>query len=190
MTTFSTSSMSSAQAQYDQGQGIPYGSHVGDSSLQMGSSILGTNVGGEFIVDQQVISDGVSSGSEFVGDLSASDAGIEYVGEGYVSDGGAGYIGRSYGQPDLFYNYFTQGNHNRSNAQLYVSPLPVPPNVGHTFFTYQPFYPDELLYWHKDRYHRSYDNGRGMNRTRALYYSPPVRQAASNLYWNYLRIPR
>ncbi len=68
--------------------------------------------------------------------------------------------------------------------------LPVPPNVGHTFYTYQPFYPEEMLYWHKNRFHRYYDNGRGMNRTRAVYYSPPIRQAASNLYWNYLRIPR
>ena len=156
---------------------------LGGSHLDMGSSVLGSTVGGEFIVDQQVISDGVSSSSEFVGDLSASDAGIEYADAG-------GAEGRSYGQPDLFYNYYTQGNSNGANAQMYVSPLPVPRNVGHTFLTYQPFHPDEFLYWHKDRYHRSYDNGRGMNRTRAMYYSPPIRQAASNLYWNYLRIPR
>lgn len=101
-----------------------------------------------------------------------------------------GVVNRSYGQPDLFYNYYTQGNANQVNAQMYMSPLPVPPNVGHTFNTYQPFYPHEMLYWHKDRFHNYYDNGRGMNRTRAVYYSPPVRQAVSNFYWNYFRLAR
>ncbi len=99
-------------------------------------------------------------------------------------------MGRGYGRPDLFYNYFTQGYANQVNAQMYLSPVPVPPNVGHTFFTYQPFYPHHMMYPHKDRFHRYYDNGRGMNRTRAVYYSPPVRQAASNFYWNFLRLPR
>ena len=97
---------------------------------------------------------------------------------------------RAFGQPDLFYNYYTQGNANLANAQMYLSPLPVPPNVGHTFNTYQPFSPHHYLYWHKDRYHNYYDGGRGMNRTRAVYYAPPVKTAVTNLYWNYLRIPR
>ncbi|TWT54375.1 hypothetical protein Pla22_20220 [Rubripirellula amarantea] len=148
-----------------------------------------------FIVGEQVISDSVlDTGSSYVGDMSAESAGVEISGSSGCASGDCGgtgsMIGRSYGQPDLFYNYYTQGNVNTSNAQMYVSPLPVPPNVGHTFSTYQPFNPEEMLYWHKNRYHRYYDNGRGMNRTRAIYYSPPVRQAASNLYWNYLRLPR
>lgn len=145
---------------------------------------------GEFIVGQQVVSDTVvdpAAGSSYAGDIPVSDG--EIVDGGVVGDG-AGGIGRSYGQPDLFYNYYTQGNQNTSNAQMYVSPLPVPARVGHTYNTYQPFYPEEYLYWHKNRFHKYYDNGRGMNRTRALYYSPPVRQAISNIYWNKLRIPR
>jgi hypothetical protein len=73
---------------------------------------------------------------------------------------------------------------------MYLSPMPVPPNVGHTFYTYQPFYPHELMYSHKNRFHNYYDNGRGINRTRAIYYSPPVRTAISNLYWSCLRLPR
>lgn len=173
-----------------QAQDIHGGSILSDSSLSMSAPLLGSSQGGEFIVDQQVVSDDASGSSEYVGDLSASDAGIEYLGEDTDSATAGEPVGRSYGQPDLFYNHFTQGQSNRSNAQMYVSPMPVPPNVGHTFNTYQPFYPEELLYWHKDRYHSHYDNGRGMNRTRAMYYSPPLRQAASNLYWNYLRIPR
>ncbi len=135
---------------------------------------------GEHIVSSHVVSDEVVSGnSQYAGDVASSD--------GYVVGGG---IQRQYGTPDLFYNNYTQGNANRANAQMYISPVPVPPNVGHTFLTYQPFYPQEMLYAHKDRYHNYYDNGRGMNRTRATYWYPPVKQAASNVYWNYLRLPR
>ena len=74
---------------------------------------------------------------------------------------------RGYGRPDLFYNYYTQGFANRANAQMYLAPVPVPPNVGHTFYTYQPFLPQHMLYPHVDKYHRYYDGGRGKNRTSA-----------------------
>jgi len=114
----------------------------------------------------------------------ADAAANNYVGDVYPG------IQRGYGNPDLFYNYYTQGAVNRVNAQMYLSPLPVPPNVGHTFYTYQPFYPHHMLYPHTDRFHRHYDCGRGMNRTKASYYYPPIRQATSNIYWNVLRIPR
>ena len=72
--------------------------------------------------------------------------------DGGVVGGGGMMMGRSYGRPDLFYNFYSQGYANQLNAQMYMSPLPVPPNVGHTFYTYQPFYPHEMLYWHKDRF--------------------------------------
>ena len=143
-------------------------------------AIGGISLANEYVVNSQVISD-TASGESYVGDLSPEDAGI---------GGGAGCIECRYGQPDLFYNYYTQGNCNRSNAQLYLSPLPVPPNVGHTFFTYQPLYPHHYMYWHHDRYHNHYDGGRGTNRTRVHYYSPPIRQAISNIYWNKIRLPR
>lgn len=109
--------------------------------------------------------------------------------DSYVGDVAPG-IQRGYGQPDLFYNFYTQGAANRANAQMYLSPMPIPPNVGHTYYTYQPFYPHHMLYPHQNRFHRHYDCGRGMNRTKASYYYPPVRQTASNLYWNFLRMPR
>jgi hypothetical protein len=138
--------------------------------------------GGEFIVNSQVVSDEVTGGgTSFVGDVSSGSE---------LGDTMAGCNGRTYGYPDLFYNYYTQGNCNRTNAQMLVAPVPVPPNVGHTFMTYQPFQPEEMLYWHTNRYHNYYDNGRGMNHTRVHYYAPPVRTAASNFYWNVLRIPR
>ncbi|WP_164103976.1 hypothetical protein [Candidatus Laterigemmans baculatus] len=141
----------------------------------------------EFIVNSQVISDEVATDAVVSG-AAAGDA----VAGGAVVAGDAGYYlpGRTYGSPDLFYNYYTQGYSNAVNAQMYVSPLPVPPYVGHTFYTYQPLLPEHYLYWHKDRYHNHYDGGRGLNRTRAVYYSPPARTAAQNVYWNWLRIPR
>ncbi|OYP31686.1 hypothetical protein [Rhodopirellula sp. MGV] len=97
---------------------------------------------------------------------------------------------RQYDRPDLFYNFYSQGNCNAANAQMYVSPLPVPQFVGNTYFTYQPFYPHEMMYKHKDRYHNFYDNGRGLNRTKVKYSYPPVRTAIENVYWNKLRLPR
>ena len=169
---------------------------------------------GEYIVGpEQVISDTVVgsmpgySGTDHAGDMSGGADCESCGGSGCSSCGSrgklAGLLGhrgshvgdvgnieRSYGNTDLFYNYYTNGMANRANAQMYMSPLPVPPNVGHTFFTYQPFYPEEMLYWDKNKFHNNYDNGRGMNRTRATYFAPPIRQAASNLYWNKLRIPR
>jgi hypothetical protein len=112
------------------------------------------------------------------------------VGGTVVGDGFIGGIPRTYGYPDLFYNNYTQGSANLTNAQMYVSPVPTPPFVGHTFITYQPFMPEEMLYWHTNRYHNYYDGGRGMNHTKVHYYGPPIRQGVSNLYWNHLRIPR
>jgi hypothetical protein len=115
------------------------------------------------------------------------------TGKSYVGDVPASEVCSCNAHPsgtDLFYNYYTQGGVNQTNAQMYLSPGPIPPNVGHTFYTYQPFYPHELMYSHKNRFHNYYDNGRGINRTRAVYYSPPVRTAISNLYWNCLRLPR
>ena len=164
---------------------------------------------GEQIVGMQVVSDTVAAdnstpakAASYVGDMAPEVAGVGFrqgVSTGAVVDGGVVYEGgasggigqpRKYGNPDLFYNYYTQGYSNQANAQLYVSPHPVPAFVGQTFFTYQPFYPHHYLYGHSDRYHNYYDNGRGTNRTRVSYSTHPVRSAASNLYWNVLRIPR
>ena len=53
---------------------------------------------------------------------------------------------RTYGQPDLFYNYYVPGTCGGVPAAAYIAPVPVPPVVGHTYYTYQPFLPNELLY--------------------------------------------
>jgi len=70
-----------------------------------------------------------------------------------------------YGNPDLFYNFYAQANGGGVGAQMYISPGPVPAEMGHTYYTYQPFMPHELLYKHQRTYHRYYDDGRGFTRT-------------------------
>ena len=60
--------------------------------------------------------------------------------------------------PDVFYNFYVPpvpaGAYPGSGAQLYVSPRPVPPRVGHTWYTYPPFMPHEFLYKHRRHYVR------------------------------------
>jgi hypothetical protein len=77
---------------------------------------------------------------------------------------------RFYGQPDLFYNYYAWPSCTGLGAELYVSPRPVPPFVGHTYITYQPFYPNEFMYQHHRTYHRYYNGGQGLNRTHVSYW--------------------
>ncbi|ADB15647.1 hypothetical protein Psta_0962 [Pirellula staleyi DSM 6068] len=90
------------------------------------------------------------------------------------SPGGCQY--RAYGQPDLFYNYYTGDNCGANPAQMYLSPRPVPAHVGHTYITYQPLMPHEFLYPHHRTYHRYYNGGQGLTRTSVHYYSPLFRK--------------
>jgi hypothetical protein len=71
--------------------------------------------------------------------------------------------------PELFANQYTQGYANQATAEMYVAPVPVPPWVGHTYYTYQPLYPHEMMHRHTNRYHSYYDGGRGLNSTRVHY---------------------
>lgn len=75
--------------------------------------------------------------------------------------------------PQLFAQQYSQGM-GQTTAQMYVAPVPTPAWVGHTYYTYQPFYPHEILYRHTDRYHNYYDGGQGLNRTKAHYSTAPV----------------
>lgn len=70
-----------------------------------------------------------------------------------------------YGNPDLFYNHFVPPTCGGLGAGIYPAPLQVPAHVGHTYFTYQPFMPHEMLYKHHRTYHRYYNEGRGLTRT-------------------------
>jgi hypothetical protein len=76
---------------------------------------------------------------------------------------------RFYGQPDLFYNYYVPPTCGGVGAELYISPKPVPPHVGHTYITYQPLMPHEFLYHHHRTYHRYYNGGQGLTRTCVRY---------------------
>jgi hypothetical protein len=72
---------------------------------------------------------------------------------------------------DIFYNYYVgPGAAGGVPAQMYISPRPTPPFVGHTWITYQPLMPNEFLYKHHRTYRR-YDpvNG-GATFTRVLWW--------------------
>ena len=60
--------------------------------------------------------------------------------------------------PDVFYNFYVPPvnaeNYPGAGTQLYVSPRPVPPRMGHTWNTYPPLMPHVFLYKHKRRYIR------------------------------------
>jgi hypothetical protein len=92
---------------------------------------------------------------------------------------------RQYGQPDLFYNYYVPDTCGGVPAAMYIAPRPVPPLVGHTYYTYQPFLPHELLYQHHRTYYRYYNHGRGLTRTHISWKRAPMTGATQ-----FLRIAR
>jgi len=83
------------------------------------------------------------------------------VGWGLVADGShpACAQGRCRTAPDLFYNYYTPPGPCAVGTRLYVCPLPTPPLVGHTYYTYQPLLPHEFLYQHCRTYTRQHPDG-------------------------------
>ena len=76
---------------------------------------------------------------------------------------------RDYLNPHLFYNFYVGGNCGSIPAGMYPSPMPTPPLVGHTYFTYQPLLPHEYMYAHHRVYHYHYNHNRGLSRTRVIY---------------------
>jgi hypothetical protein len=73
--------------------------------------------------------------------------------------------------PPLFANYYVPPHaYGGVGAQLYVSPLPVPPHVGHTYITYQPFMPHEYMYRHHRTYYRWHDRGGNYTRVQAYFW--------------------
>jgi hypothetical protein len=66
---------------------------------------------------------------------------------------------------DLFYNFYARPACAGVPAEMYPAPYPTPPLVGHTYYTYQPLMPHEMLYRHHRTYRQYYNYGRGMNRT-------------------------
>ncbi|HUP79536.1 MAG TPA: hypothetical protein VM260_13375 [Pirellula sp.] len=137
-----------------------------------------TAVSGNSLLAQYSNYDGVTSMAGSYTSVSMGSGGM---------DSFANALGK--GTQPLFDNYFTHGNANSAEAALYISPIGVPGWVGHTYNTYQPLYPHQFLYQHHDRYHSYYDDGKGLNRTHAKYYAPPVRTAGKRVY-KMFEIPR
>ncbi len=78
------------------------------------------------------------------------------------------------GAGDLFYNYYVpQGPAGGVPAEMYPSPRPTPPSVGHTYMTYQPLYPQEFLYQHHRVYYRC-NPGAGETTTRVSWRHVPT----------------
>jgi hypothetical protein len=73
-------------------------------------------------------------------------------------------------QQDLFYNFQEGPDPSGAAAQMYVSPRPVPPHVGWTYTTYQPFMPHEYLYRHT-RSHYTHHDCSGWTRSKIRYRS-------------------
>jgi hypothetical protein len=94
-----------------------------------------------------------------------------------------------YGDPALFYNFYAPNYCGGVPAELYIAPRPVPPLVGHTYYTYQPFMPHEFMYPHQRTYRKWYEDGRGMTRTRATWYCNPLVTALKGAR-NAVRLPR
>lgn len=77
------------------------------------------------------------------------------------------------GPPPLFENYYVGPARYGAPgmpAELYISPRPTPPLVGHTWVTYPPLAPHEFLYHHHRTYWRYTPNG-GHTVTRVRYWS-------------------
>ncbi len=69
---------------------------------------------------------------------------------------------------DLFYNSYVGPHPSGTAGQMYVSPLPIPAHVGHTYTTYQPLMPHEYMYNHTRSYW-THHNGAGWTRTKVRY---------------------
>ena len=111
----------------------------------------------------------VSASLVFAGTASAQDncrnCGRSFGGRGGQTCSGPNCLPREAPRPDLFYNFYVGPNCGGVPAELYPAPIPTPPLVGHTYYTYQPLMPHEMLYPHKRTYHQYYNYGRGLNRT-------------------------
>jgi len=61
-------------------------------------------------------------------------------------------------QANLFYNFYATPG---MPAAMYPAPHPTPANIGHVYYTYQPFLPHEFLYPHGRTYYTFHGNYHG-----------------------------
>lgn len=90
----------------------------------------------------------------------AEDAGQEpgRLNEGVEYYDGAETVARPQPRTDLFYNYYATPG---MPAAMYPAPHPTPANIGHVWYTYQPFLPHEFLYPHARTYYTYQGNYHG-----------------------------
>jgi len=79
----------------------------------------------------------------------------------YCQPGSPADVGRNWYVPGV-----PCGDAGGVGAQLYVSPRPVPPFVGHTYITYEGLMPHEMLYHHHRTYYRPWGPYGGVTQTR------------------------
>ena len=60
---------------------------------------------------------------------------------------------------NLHSQYYTQPGASTVQAGMYMAPHYVPPHVGHTYYTYQPIMPHEMMYVHNRNYYNYYNTG-------------------------------
>jgi len=152
--------------------------HIDEVPLTGSAPTIGEPIAGEVpIVDDTAYADGL----EHAGEIHYEDGhGIGHGGLAsrlaarHAAAGQTAY--RTSVQGDLFYNYYVPPTYPQGvPAQMYVSPRPVPPHVGWTWYTYQPLYPHEYLYTHQRNYW-SYNPGGGYTRTRVKWGHNPLNQ--------------
>ena len=63
--------------------------------------------------------------------------------------------------PDIFYNFYAgpKACSTGSPTQLYTAPIQTPPLVGHTWNTYPPLMPHEMMYHHHRTYYKHNRDG-------------------------------
>ncbi len=125
------------------------------------------------------------SGGQELGDYGTASGSVIQAGV-LAGSGGRPW---EYGNPDLFYNFYVPNNGGGVPAPLYVAPYPVPQVVGQSYYTYQPLMPHEFMYPHTRTYHRYYDSGRGLDRTKVVWYSNPVATVIKDIRCA-IKIPR
>jgi hypothetical protein len=60
---------------------------------------------------------------------------------------------------NLFSQYYTQPGASTTQAGMYMAPHYVPANVGHSYYTYQPLMPHEMMHQHTRNYYNYYNTG-------------------------------
>jgi len=96
----------------------------------------------------------------YEGDLPTSGQ-VTYGGEmGAVPEAGLVPVYYYNMSPGPFWNYYSAPVYGGPTAQMYLSPRPTPPWVGHTFYTYPPFYPHHYLWHHNQIWTDGYRNAR------------------------------